>query len=620
MVLPFSLIKRFVPHSFPYSGSKLYSQIKEPNFNTTDIDILQDELYPNKNTSGKLAIGNFTFTKDVNIDLNFMLNENEFSSTYLGLSRGVIYNNKTLEEEYELDFVSQFIKKGVINKYYIYLPPFFNSTGNIISDTFLEIGRFPQTFDIYREFSSYTPLNERYPKKWSVKLSHILFGDITPRYIPYDKKRDIYADVIFTESYKQNNNYIPSKYKEIFNSIFIDNYNCEVMSNVYKCPIEILNNLKLYFVFNGYAHLISNHLLFHQGTESEYNYTNFRFTTEIEYISIDSYIFGNYHKLFDGENNTVRFVYPKDKSYILDVGEITGYENRKGTKKEVLDIEYLRDLERNLKERENNLNVTLKEIEEQKKILNKREGELRIKEDYLNIKENQLNEREKEIEKEMIDLKNEIIYLKEELNKMNKTLNNLNCAIETDEEKIKTLENEKNELNKSLNNLTKVIEIDEEKIKTLEKEKNELNNSLYNLTNVIEIDKEKIKTLLKEKNELNNSLNNLDNLIEIDKEKIKTLEKENNELNNSLNNLTFIIEINKENIKSLEKKIENKNNEINNLNQKINDKSSKIIIIIEIIINVVLVIIIIILIIFLFKKKKEINVDQSLSMGIMREE
>ena len=47
----------------------------------------------------------------------------------------------------------------------------------------------------------------------------------------------------------------------------------------------------------------------------------------------------------------MRFVYPNDESYILDVGKITGYENRKGTKKEVLDIEYLRELERTLKEK-----------------------------------------------------------------------------------------------------------------------------------------------------------------------------------------------------------------------------------------------------------------------------
>ena len=179
------------------------------NFNITDIDILQDDIYPNKNPSGKLAMGNFTFKENVNVDLNFMFNENKYASTYLGLSRGVIYNNKTIEEEYELDFVTQFIKKGVINKYYIFLPPFFNSEGKTLSDTYLEIGRFPLTFEIYEKLSSYTPLNDRYPKKWSVKLSHILFGDINANYIPDKNKRDIYADVIFTESYKQNNNYIP---------------------------------------------------------------------------------------------------------------------------------------------------------------------------------------------------------------------------------------------------------------------------------------------------------------------------------------------------------------------------------------------------------------------------
>ena len=97
-----------------------------------------------------------------------------------------------------------------------------------------------------------------------------------------------------------------------------------------------MNKLKLYFVFNGYAHLISNNLIFHQGTESKYNYTNFKFINQVEYISFDNYIFGNYHKLYDEENNTIRFVYPNDESYILDVGEFTGYENRKGTKKEVI--------------------------------------------------------------------------------------------------------------------------------------------------------------------------------------------------------------------------------------------------------------------------------------------
>ena len=439
----FSLLKGYGSVDISFGHSKLYIQKNDSNCNITDIDILHDDVYPNYNSYGKLAKGNFNITGDnINIDLNYMFNENKYASSYLGLSRGVIYNNKTIEKEYELDFITQLIKKGVINKYYIYLPPFFKTDGTILSDTYLEIGRFPPTFEIYEKMSSFTPLNDRYPKKWSVKLTHLLFGDINEAYIPSTNKRDIYADVVFTESFKKNNNYIPKKYKQIFNSIFVDNYNCEVISDEYKCPIEILNKLKLYFVFNGYAHLISNNLLFHNETESKYNYTNFEFTDKIEYISLDSYIFGNYHKLFDGENNTMRFVYPDDESYILDVGKITGYENRKGTKKEVLDIEYLRDLERTLKEKEKNLNITLEEIEEEKKLLNKREGELNIKEDNLNKKENDLIEREKRVEKEIIDLKNETEQLKGEL--------------EINKNEIKKLENDKKDKKNKINNLEKL--------------------------------------------------------------------------------------------------------------------------------------------------------------------
>ena len=447
-----------------FSHSKMYSDIYESNFEMTDINITQDDIYPNENALGKIAKGNFTLTNNLNIDLNYMYGDNVgYHTNYLGLSRGVIYDNISIEEEYELDFISQLIRKGVINKYYIYLTPFFNNDGSLYSEPYLEIGRFPPTFDIYQQLYSYTPLNDKYPNKWSVKLSHILFGDISETSIPENNKRNLDADVIFTDSYKETN-YIPNKYRGIFNSIFIDQYNCESFSNSYRCPTEMLDKIKLYFVFNGYAHLISNNLIFHIGTDNNYNYSNFDFTENIEYISIDSYVFGNYHKLFDKENNTVRFLYPTDKSYILDVGKITGYENRNGTKKEVPEIEFLRNWEKRLKEEEKSLNMTLKEIEEKKKILDKREGELNNKERNLTNWESDIIQREKDFEQEKIDLQNEIYLCKNELNEekqkniiLNENIFNLTLTIEMKERSIKDLEKDINNKNKEIDTLNEQV-------------------------------------------------------------------------------------------------------------------------------------------------------------------
>jgi hypothetical protein len=197
--------------------------------------------------------------------------------------------------------------------------------------------------------------------------------------------------------------------------------------------------LKLYFVFNGYAHLISNNLIFHKGTDEEYLYANFEFSNEIEYISIDSYVFGNYHKLFDKENNTIRFVDPNDKSSILDVGGITGYENRNGTSKDIPDIGFLRDWEKRLKEKEKTMNETMKEIEEKKKILDKREGELNKCQTNLTNWENNLCQKEEAFEKEKENITKENKELKEEV-KYEKELNNkLNETIQEKEKKIEEL-------------------------------------------------------------------------------------------------------------------------------------------------------------------------------------
>ena len=101
-----------------FSQSKLISDLNEDNFNITDIDISQDDIYPNANKVGKIGKGNFSLTDELNVDLNFMYQSDTYYS-YIGLSRGVSYNNTSIEEEFELDFISQLIRKGIIDKYYI---------------------------------------------------------------------------------------------------------------------------------------------------------------------------------------------------------------------------------------------------------------------------------------------------------------------------------------------------------------------------------------------------------------------------------------------------------------------------------------------------------------------
>ena len=441
-----------------FSQSKLISDLHEENFNITDIDISQDDIYPNVNKVGKIGKGNFSLTEELNLDLNFMYQSGIYYS-YIGLSRGVIYNNTSIEEEFELDFISQLIRKGIIDKYYIYLSPIFNTDGSVMDSPYLEIGRFPAVFDTYGKMSSYIPFNDKYPTKWAAKLTYILFGTISSTYIPENNKRNIEADVIFSDSYRTNN-YISNSYRNILDTIFVDQYKCEFFSNTYKCSSDILTRLKLYFVFNGYAHLISNNLIFHNGTDEGYLYANFEFTNNIDYISLDSYIFGNYHKLFDKENNTIRFVEPNDKSSIIDVGEITGYQNRNGTSKDVPDVGFLRDWERSLKEKERTMNETMKEIEEKKKILDKREGELnKYKENLTNwesnlcLREEDFEKEKENITKENKELKEEVKYEKEQNNKLNETIQGLNNTIEKQNENIKEKEKKIEELNAQNNDV-----------------------------------------------------------------------------------------------------------------------------------------------------------------------
>ena len=250
----------------------------------------------------------------------------------------------------------------MIDKYYIYLTPFFDTEGNPRNDASLELGRLPIYFDDKYKFS-YTPLNNLYPTKWATKLSHIIVGDIKQY-----NMHEIYTDVVFTDSYKQNS-YLPEKLRTYFRTIFIDKMDCEFSNKYIECPKNKIEITKFYFVFNGYAHFIPSTLLFLSTGNETHRFCSFQFSSEIDYISIDSRIFGAYHRLYDGENNTIRFIYSNDPNFIVDVKDYTSYENRKGVKKEVPSIEYLRDWDRSLKKEELMVKDAFEEIENEKKKL-----------------------------------------------------------------------------------------------------------------------------------------------------------------------------------------------------------------------------------------------------------
>ena len=79
-----------------------------------------------------------------------------------------------IEYSYDLDFMSQLIKQGVIDKHYIYLTPFFDIEGKPRDDISMELGRLPVYFDDKYKYS-YIPLNNLYPKKWDVKFNKKIF-------------------------------------------------------------------------------------------------------------------------------------------------------------------------------------------------------------------------------------------------------------------------------------------------------------------------------------------------------------------------------------------------------------------------------------------------------------
>ena len=458
-------------------ASEFIIGINKTQYNITNINIKYDGIYPDNPISGYITTGIFNISKKENkASLNVLYNK-EFYNPRLGLARRVNYDDPSIEELYNLDFMSQLIKQGIINKYYIYLTPFFDIEGNKLDDISLELGRLPIYFEDKYSYS-YTPLNNMYPTKWSVKLSHIIIGDIKKENI-----NDIYADVIFTDSYKKIN-YIPETLKTYFRTIFIDKMGCAYTYSSIICPIKKIEATKFYLVFNGYAHLIPNSLLYSSFGNETHKYCNFQFSSEIEYISIDSYLFGAYHRLYDGENNTVRFVYPNNDNFIVDVQEFTGYENRNGTKKEVPSIEYLKDLEKRLKRLEIIINDTLIKIENDKKIIKEKNESLIAKEIELKKYEEELKKKEKEMDEKY---QKEINALKNEIKNKNETIQRLeeeNTNIKKENEK---LNNENKNKNETINRLR------EENI-NIKKENEKLNNDIKNKTDTINNLNEKLNS------------------------------------------------------------------------------------------------------------------------------
>ena len=89
-----------------------YEKRKDNDFNITDINILTDDIDEKKKKSGKLAIGKFKINSVENVTLNFIYS-NSSTYSYLGLAREVDYNNKEVEKNYDMDFISQLIKNKI---------------------------------------------------------------------------------------------------------------------------------------------------------------------------------------------------------------------------------------------------------------------------------------------------------------------------------------------------------------------------------------------------------------------------------------------------------------------------------------------------------------------------
>ena len=175
----------------------------------------------------------------------------------------------------------------------------------------------------------------------------------------------------------------------------------------FRCDPNKINKFKLFFVFNGFSHLLFNELNTHQCSDKQCIHLEFR--SDIDFIGIDTYTFGNYHFLFDGEKNFIRLM-NKNGGAIKDVSDKCGYENRDGIQRKAHDMEYLLEWEERLKNDSKKINETLKEIEEMKIELEKQQKTLG--EEIKLCKSDVLKE-------EVYSLRNDKNVLNEEISKNN---------------------------------------------------------------------------------------------------------------------------------------------------------------------------------------------------------
>jgi hypothetical protein len=349
-----------------FSHSKL---ISKESSNLQNINITDDDSYPSKRTKhGLLANKYIQISQNINISLNYVNRKD--TKNYLGLSKGVEYDNTEIMEKYNLDFVSQLIEQKVIDKYYIYFPALFDENDKVLPSPYLSLGMIPNIFQIYSNQTSYAPLNPKYPKKWSLTLSHIIYEDTyNSSDNPIKKQYSIYADVILTNSGGKDIT-VPTKYRDIFDEIFIFHLNCQLSSSDrYKCDPSKISKFKLFLVFNGFSHLLSNGLISYSASSSIREFY-IKFDKDIDFIGIDGFTFGNYYFLFDGEDNFIRLMNKKE-NFISDVSDACGYENRDGIPWKPLDKEYLFEWEQRLKKESIKFNETLEEFEKNKTELEK---------------------------------------------------------------------------------------------------------------------------------------------------------------------------------------------------------------------------------------------------------
>ncbi len=374
-----------------FSHSKL---IYKESANLQNINITDDDSYPSRQTKhGLLGTKYFQINNIVNLSFNYVYN-NESNYNYLGFSRGVEYDNKEILKKYNLDFVSQLIEKKIIDKYYIYLPAFFDDKGEVLPNLYLTLGMIPDILDNYLNQTSYAPLNTKYPKKWSVNISHIIYEDASDIDNPLKKKYTINTDVIFTNSGFQGI-IVPSKYRDIFDDIFISHFQCKISFEKYRCNSNKVSNFKLFFVFNGFSHLISNELITDLIFKDEIEFY-FHFRDDVNFFGIDTFAFGNYHFLFDGEKNFIRFMNKKE-GMISDVSDTCGYENRDGIPSKYYDIQYLLEWEERLKNDSKKINETLIEVEKMKTDLEICKSDV-LKQEIDNLRKD-LDTKEKDISK-----------------------------------------------------------------------------------------------------------------------------------------------------------------------------------------------------------------------------